>query len=82
MMVGCLSTVGFEVVVSVELVVVVAASVVNVILSVYRRNNSHYHYYNQPASVAEGSEGFMSVLIYQSLLFCAISIKMREFCSF
>ena len=33
--------------------------VVNVILLllVYRRNNSRYHYYNQPASMAEGSEG-------------------------
>ena len=39
--------------------VVSAALVVNVVLLLlaYCRNNSRYHYYNQPASMAEGSEG-------------------------
>jgi len=41
--------------------VVSAALVFNVVLLLlllaYGRNNSRYHYYDQPASMAEGSEG-------------------------
>ena len=39
--------------------VVSAALVVNVVLLplIYCRNNSRYHHYDQPASMAEGSEG-------------------------
>jgi len=40
--------------------VVSAALVFNVVLLLllaYCRNNSRYHYYDQPASMAEGSEG-------------------------
>ena len=54
--------------------VVSAALVVNVVflLLVYR-NNSHYHYYNQPASVAEGPEGsedFMRAMMVSAASSC------------